>query len=57
VAQSFLVAARWFQTAADQGDAQAQFDVDFAFYTGLGVKKTWQSSCIAKYEKRPLTMI
>ena len=35
-----MEAARWFRLAADQGYADAQFELGFAYRTGRGVEKS-----------------
>ena len=40
VAQSDVEAARWFSKAADQGDAQAQYNLGVSFEQGRGVAQS-----------------
>ncbi len=37
VAQDYVAAVRWFRAAAEQGNAEAQYDLGLMYLEGLGV--------------------
>ena len=37
VAQDYSAAMKWYRMAADQGDAQAQYNIGVMYYGGQGV--------------------
>ena len=44
VKKDFHQARKWFQKAAEQGDAESQFQLGAIYYTGDGVKRNIQAS-------------
>ena len=41
VAQDYTKAFEWYQKAANQGDADAQYNVGYMYYQGQGVAKNF----------------
>ncbi|WP_288264747.1 tetratricopeptide repeat protein [uncultured Dialister sp.] len=44
VEQSYEKAAKWYQKAADQGDAVAQYNLGTMYKNGLGVEQSYKKA-------------
>ena len=42
VSQDYAEAVRWFRKAAEQGDAQAQFNLGLMYVNGKGVRQNYK---------------